>query len=55
MECKHKRWINLFPPKGSCFIHHESNAEDEALENNTIAIKICVDCGKILSVVDYGE
>ena len=57
LECKHTEWIKFYPK--DCMIHHKhcSNDPDNKNyqhKNNTISIKVCMNCGKILEVKDYG-
>jgi len=52
-ECLHSQYVDVFPKEA--FIHLYTMPEGKTYKNDTIRLRICFDCGKIIEVVDYGE
>jgi len=52
-KCKHEQFVVVYPK--TCYIHRKIMPKGITVNIESISIKICFDCGKILNVVDYHE
>ena len=47
------QWVDVYPKEA--FIHRNKMPGDKSYKIDSIRIRICFDCGRIMEVVDYHE